>query len=305
MTTSVTREEFDRIFESVRTWGWWGDGRGSVNHAGPGQIIAAAELVSIGRTVSLAHDLDTVAGPDNPSPTIHHMTQLSDIDSGEPRANMDFIGTAYHGKSVTHLDAFCHCNFEGDIYDGASSSAVVSSAGGSSGSVLELAAGIVGRAVLIDVPGHRKVGWLDPGTAVEADELQAVARSQGTEVGAGDLVFVRTGHRARRAALGAWDPTNFSAGLHPASIEWLAERRVAVLGSDGDSDARPSPVDGIASPIHALALVAMGAPLLDNMNLEDVAGVCSELGRWEFLCTVAPLRIPGGTGSPVNPLALF
>lgn len=305
MTASMTRDEFDRIFDAVRTWGRWDDGRGSVNHAGPGQIVAAAKLVVTGRTVSLAHDLDTVAGPDNPRPAIHHMTQLSDLDGGEPRVNMDFVGTAYHGKSVTHLDAFCHCNLEGNIYEGVSSSEAVSSAGASSGSVLDLSAGIVGRAVLLDVPRHRGAEWLEPGTAVEPEELQETALGQGSVVGAGDLVFVRTGHRARRTALGVWDPSNFSAGLYPTAMAWMAERRIAVLGSDGDSDARPSPVDGIQSPIHALALVAMGVPLLDNVNLEDLASVCGELGRWEFLCAVAPLRIPGGTGSPVNPVALF
>jgi len=305
MTASMTRDEFNRIFDAVCTWGRWDDGRGSVNHAGPGQIVAAAEMVVTGRTVSLAHDLDTVAGPDNPNPTIHHMTQLSDVGVSEPRANMDFIGTAYHGKSVTHLDAFCHCNLEGSIYEGVSSSAAVSSAGGSSGSVLDLAAGIFSRGVLLDVPRHRGVEWLEPGTAVGPDELQEIALEQGSEVSVGDLILVRTGQRARRTALGAWDPSNFSAGLHPTAMVWMAERRIAVLGSDGDSDARPSPVEGIKSPIHALALVAMGVPLLDNMNLEDLASMCGELGRWEFLCTVAPLRIPGGTGSPVNPVALF
>jgi kynurenine formamidase len=88
-------------------------------------------------------------------------------------------------------------------------------------------------------------------------------------------------------------------------MSWLRERDVAVLGGDGDSDARPSPVPGVDSPIHALALATMGVHLVDNMNLEDLARACEEERRWEFLCVVAPLRVPGGTGSPVNPIAVF
>jgi len=80
---------------------------------------------------------------------------------------------------------------------------------------------------------------------------------------------------------------------------------VGVLGADADSDARPSPVEGMLSPIHALTLNGMGMPLLDNLQLEDVADVCATEGRWEFLCVVAPLRVPGGTGSPINPIAIF
>ena len=118
-------------------------------------------------------------------------------------------------------------------------------------------------------------------------------------------MLVRTGHRRRRKALGAWDPSNFSAGLFPTAMRWLHEREIAILGSDGDNDSRPSPVEGIASPIHALAIAGMGLLLVDNLNLEDLGSVCEELGRWEFLFMLAPLRIPGGTGSPVNPIAVF
>jgi kynurenine formamidase len=159
--------------------------------------------------------------------------------------------------------------------------------------------------VLLDVPRFRGDEWLEPGTAVEPEELEAVASAQDVRVGRGDIVLVRTGQRRRRAVLGAWDPSNFSAGLYPTSMRWLLERQLALLGSDGDNDARPSPVDGVASPIHALALAAMGLLLVDNLNVEDLAGACEELGRWEFLFVLAPLRIPGGTGSPVNPVAVF
>jgi kynurenine formamidase len=88
-------------------------------------------------------------------------------------------------------------------------------------------------------------------------------------------------------------------------MPWLHAREISVLGADGDSDARPSPVDEMLSPIHALALNLMGVHLLDNLQLEDVAAACAEEQRWEFLFVVAPLRVPRGTGSPINPIAIF
>ena len=83
------------------------------------------------------------------------------------------------------------------------------------------------------------------------------------------------------------------------------ERKVSVIGADGDSDVRPSPVEGVESPIHALALPGMGIPLLDNLQLEALSKMCLEQKRWVFQIILAPLNIPRGTGSPLNPVAVF
>jgi kynurenine formamidase len=80
---------------------------------------------------------------------------------------------------------------------------------------------------------------------------------------------------------------------------------VAALGSDGNSDTAPSTTEGIGFPMHVLAINAMGVHLLDYLQFEDLSRHCEERGRWEFLLVVAPLRILGGTGSPVNPIAIF
>ena len=95
------------------------------------------------------------------------------------------------------------------------------------------------------------------------------------------------------------------AGLHPTAAPFFAERRIAVLGSDGNSDTAPSTTDGVAFPIHVLALNAMGVHLLDYLQLEELAAACERERRWEFLFVAAPLRIPGGTGSPLNPVAIL
>ncbi len=298
---------FDATVDRVSTWGRWGadDQRGALNLVTEQVVVSAASLVRVGRSVSLGHDLDLVSGPDNARPADHWMTGYAADGSTEPSVNTDYVGTDFHGKSVTHLDALCHCVFRGRLYNGHLAAEHVGEAGADLGTVSEMAQGVVTRGVFVDVPRSRRLPWLEPGCAVGADELESVLDDQGVSLRPGDAVLVRTGARARKDTLGAWDPSNFSAGLAPEIMVVLSRAGTALLGSDGDSDVRPSPVEGVFSPIHALALNAMGMPLIDNMFLEDLAVVCADLDRWEFLFTMAPLRIPGGTGSPVNPLAVF
>ena len=88
-------------------------------------------------------------------------------------------------------------------------------------------------------------------------------------------------------------------------MRFVAARGVAVLGSDGNSDTAPSSTDGVDFPIHVLAITAMGVHLLDYLQFEDLRVGCERAGRWEFLFAAAPLRIVGGTGSPINPVAVF
>jgi kynurenine formamidase len=151
----------------------------------------------------------------------------------------------------------------------------------------------------------RRVQWLEPGDHVTADDLIAAEALQEARIQQGDLLFVRVGHRSRRRTLGPWDAANVRAGLHPATVELLAERQIAVLGSDSNSDTAPSTAEGVAFPVHVLAINAMGLHLLDWLSFDDLATVCEELDRWSFLCVIAPLRLGEGTGSPVNPIAIF
>ena len=123
-------------------------------------------------------------------------------------------------------------------------------------------------------------------------------------VGPGDILLVAWGRDARRTARnGAFDGMS---GLHPECLAWLQEREVAVLGSDGISD--PMPFVGTPDwpfPIHQVGITAMGLHLIDNVALADLAEHCAVAGRWEFLFTMAPLRIERGTGCPVNPVAVL
>jgi kynurenine formamidase len=95
------------------------------------------------------------------------------------------------------------------------------------------------------------------------------------------------------------------AGLHASCLPWLKQRDIAILGSDSASDVIPSQIEGVAMPVHQVIIVAMGTWILDVLDLERAGRECQQRQRWEFLLTVGPLRIVGGTGSPINPIATF
>jgi kynurenine formamidase len=176
--------------------------------------------------------------------------------------------------------------------------------------VTSYADGLVGRGVLLDVPRFRGVPWLEPGEAVTRAELLAVEASSGVTLGEGDILVFRTGHHARRLALGAWNNDyppagEGKAGLHVDTIEWMHERRIAAFLPDGDGETVPSGVEGMLYPIHPLQVTAMGMLAADSLQLEDVAAACAAEGRFEFMVVGLPLRLPRATGSPWNPIAIF
>jgi len=303
----LSAADFGTLHERLRGHANWGadDRRGALNHITPARLAAAASEVQIGRTVTMAAPLAGSA-PDNPEPGARHMKHLP----GEPSevAGLSFaadqLGMHVHGDVDSHIDALCHVSYAAALYNNVEPSAVTSK-GASMLSIDDARDGIVGRGVLLDIPRLRGTRWLEPGDHVSAAELAAAEKAQGVHVGPGDLLFVRVGHRLRRAEMGPWDVARSRAGLHPHAMEFLAERQVAALGSDGNSDTAPSVVEGVAFPVHVLAINALGLHLLDYLQFDDLLPVCEAAGRWSFLCVVAPLRLPGGTGSPVNPIAIL
>jgi len=305
---AVTAAEFAALFDSVRSWGRWGDDDelGALNLLTPQRVADAASLVQSGVAVSLSLPVGTTSAPDRPIAAEFHMTQRNDADVGLGSIGFakDFVGADYHSDGHTHIDALCHVAYEGLLYNGVAAGSVT--ADGAAAEGIELVKdGLVGRGVLLDIPRVRGVRWLEPGEHVFREDLEAAEREQGTSIAEGDIVLVRTGHARRLAELGPWATEHSKAGLHPTAIPLLAERGVVALGCDGNSDTAPSSTEGVAFPIHVLALNAIGMLLLDYLQFEDLRLVCESAGRWEFLCVTSPLRTVGGTGSPVNPLAIF
>ena len=188
---NVSLEEFEAIFESVKNWGRWGDDdiRGTLNLLTPAHVRRACALVQSGRHVSMAIPINTVAGPDNPSPAVHHMTQMHDWDvgSGKLRFATCYLGMESHGDCHTHIDALNHVSYDGKLYGGRPADTVKSTGA----QVLDMddhATGVIGRGVLYDLPRHRSVPWLEPGVAVTRAELEELEQAQGVRVAEGDIL---------------------------------------------------------------------------------------------------------------------
>lgn len=302
----------EEIFESVKNWGRWGadDEAGALNLITDEVRRAAAAAVRHGRAVSCARDIPVDPAPDNPHPALHMMVRGGD-DCLIPQVGLettsDFVGLAFHGMASSHLDALCHVLRDGLMYNGRSGS-LVKSTGAHMNSVMCAKDGITTRGVLLDIPRALGVDWLEADHFVTPDDLELAARRQdGVEVREGDCLLVSLGRDAGRDERGPFNPFRTGApGLHPECVPWMHERGVAVLGSDIISDSLPlSGVDGWAMPVHECTLVAMGVHLLDNLDLSGLMAACDALSQWDFQLTIAPLRIEGGTGSPVNPVAVL
>jgi kynurenine formamidase len=307
----LSAAEFQTLYERLRRESSWGsaDRRGALNNISAAKVVAAAREVRAGRTVSLAAPVATGVAVDNPDPAVHEMTQSKASETSATGASglsfaMDRIAMNIHGNADSHIDALCHVIFDGKLYNGVSADAVTP-AGATELSIDMAGDGIAARGLLLDIPRLRGVPWLEPGDHVTADDLLAAEAAQAVRIEPGDLLFVRVGHRARRRSLGPWDAARSRAGLHPAALALLAERRIAVLGSDGNNDTAPSAAEGVDFPVHVLAINAMGVYLLDYLQFDGLVAMCEELRRWSFFCVIAPLRLDSGTGSPVNPIAIF
>jgi kynurenine formamidase len=299
----ATKADIQRWMSEISNWGRWGDEDqiGTINLITPAKRRQAAALVKEGVSVSLARDPQKEKSVDNPLPYQHTMIRTG-LDKGD--SAMDTYTVSYHGLAHTHLDSLCHNFYQGKMYNGFPQEEVTKKGCPREGIEI-LKDGIFTRGILIDIPRLKGVPYLEPGTAIYAADLEAWEAKTGVRVSSGDVVFVRTGRWARRAAVGPWDAAGSSAGLHPSVAKWLKKRDVAMLGGDGANDVTPSGIEGQSYPLHRLAIVGLGVHIFDNCDLEALSEAAAQRDRWEFLLTVAPIPVRGGTGSPVNPIATF
>ena len=305
---SVGAAEFRALYRRLAQASKWGasDRRGALNNITTAQLLAAVGEVRSGTTVSLARPIENVPSADNPEPSKHEMIGYAADRIRVP--GLEFAADRFtmnvHGDADSHIDALCHVIYQDKLYNNVGVDTLTPT-GASMLSIDVASDGIVGRGVLLDIPRVRGTSWLEPGDYVTVDDLAAAERNQGLRVGRGDLLFVRVGHSRRRSELGPWDAADARTGLHPAAMQFVAERQVAALGSDGNNDTAPSTTEGVAFPVHVLAINAMGLHLLDYLWFEHLVQLCQEENRWSFLCVIAPLRMPTATGSPVNPIAIL
>jgi len=300
----VSTAEFDQWMEDISNWGRWGDDDelGTLNLITDATRLAATQLVREGVSVSMALELNTQPDSINTRPFEQTLTVG---EFGGHQVAGDTYSVQYHGMAHSHMDGLPHFLHNGQLYNGFPASGLEASGAQRLGIHNAAERGVVTRGVLVDMPWHKGVDYLEPGTAITVDDLEAWEEKTGVRVSRGDVLLVRTGRWEAVRQIGQWNFVERAAGLHASVAMWLKARDVAVIGSDGISDVMPSGVEDLFNPLHALVIAGLGMPILDNLDLDAVADVARERGRWEFLFVGAPLRVRGGTGSPLNPLALF
>jgi kynurenine formamidase len=295
---AVTKEQYEKWKTDLSNWGRWGkdDELGALNLITAAKRKQAAALVKEGSSVSLAGDPDTEKAVDNPSPYEHEMQGIGS----------DRWGVSYHGVAHTHLDSLAHINENGVFYNGyhPDPQAVTKANRHFKNSIHNLKNGVFTRGVLIDIPRLKGVPYLEQGTPIFVEDLEAWEKQAGVKVGPGDALFVRTGVWARRKALGPYARGRNAkdAGLDPSVIPWLKKRDIAIMGSDHPHYVSPSAITAAA---HDFSLLYLGIHLIDNCDLEALGDAAAARKRWDFLLTMAPIAMPGGTGSPINPIATF
>ena len=308
MALRLTSTEVKGLFEKCSNWGRWGkeDQRGALNFITDRKRAQAGKLVQTGETVSTALPLAVTPAIDNPTPVTHLMVQAGHDSHTQalPYAG-DYFAIAFHGMANTHIDALCHVFWQKKMYNGFDATEV-GSQGAHKCPIDVTREGVISRGVLLDIPKIRKVEWVENKDRIFPEELEAAEKDHGVRVEEGDILLIRTGRARRRKAKGGWDPFRDGLpGLDATCLPWLHERKIAVLGSDSVSDVTPSGYNDVLLPIHVGTLVAMGVHLIDNADFDALSEKCRKLSRYEFMFSMAPLILERGTGSPVNPIAIF
>ena len=293
-----SRDEVAAHLSERNNWGRWGpdDEKGAINLITPEKRVRAASLIKSGRSVSLSRDFPTIPHPGNPMPAQHFVRVMDG-------AVVDYYGLVYHGYVTTHVDALCHVWDERGMWNGRDPQKEVTSSGAAYGAIQHWRDGITTRGVLIDIPRFRGEPHVTIERPVHGWELEDAAAAQGVDLEPGDALVVYSGREKWQAANPQWSGYRPpSPGLHASTLEYFREKDIAVLVWDL-MDASPNEY-GLRWTCHA-AIFAYGIALVDNALVEPLATACAGEGRWEFMLTFAPLPVVGGTGSPVNPIALL
>lgn len=300
-----TKEQVEAYLSQQTNWGRWKErpGAGTINLVTPEKTMEAAGLVQNGRTVSLSRPFPVTPGPGNAKPAQHFLFESRGATG--TYFSMDYIGVAYHGLATTHIDAICHVyRPDGIMFEGLDCKQEVffDGTGAKFGAVDEWSGGIITRGVLLDIPRLRGEPYVTVDSPVHGWDLEAAAEKQGITLRPGDAVIVYSGRDAFSRANGEWGGQEEKPGLHASCLPFLREQDVAVLVWDM-MDQSPNEY-GLPYTIHG-AIYAYGLALLDNALLEPLADACAEQRRYEFMLSINPLNVVGGTGSPVNPVAVF
>lgn len=299
-TTRTTKGELERWMKELSNWGRWGkdDQLGTVNLITPAKRRQAASLVKDGISVSLAPSvpvgkigtggtLPKFIGPPAASSTIHVNFGAIGRTSWVHEQNYSLTST-HHGA---HFDALCHVAFEGKTYNGYTLTEIASEDGG----CRKMAIGgikdkIVTRGILVDIARMKGLQQLPPNTHIYKEDIEAFEKWAKVKFEPGDIFLYRLG-------------SSKGSGLDPSFVPFLKQRDIALFGGETAHEAFEVP--GFDVPVHTAIMVPMGINMLDFLDLEALAETAARLKRWEFMFVAAPTPQTQGTGSQINPIAIF
>jgi kynurenine formamidase len=317
----VADDAIDEYIAKYSNWGRWGDSDelGAVNLITRAIVRDAAHGVKSGRVVALALPFDQ-SGPQTGAYGRMNCLRYSTATGVEHETGVQTLlgQPAPHGfgyaddvvvlglQSATHWDALSHIFHAGRMYNGRPASTVTTEGAAYCGAEVWRES-LVGRAVLLDVPGALGVDTLQDGHAIDADQLDAAAEFGKVEVREGDIVLLRTGHLKRKREQGWGTYAGGDApGLSYYSIPWLASHGIAAVASDTwGVEVRPNEFPDSFQPFHIPALVYMGLMLGEMFDFEALAQACAEDGRYEMFFSAPPLAVTGSVGGPPGPVAIL
>ena len=297
--------------KKLSNWGRWGaeDERGTLNFVTPEVVRRAAGLVKRGHVFSLGLNFGAEGPQIGQGGRVNPLHLMSAIDGALPGYPGDFrfaddviiMGL----QCATQWDSLAHVHYDGQLYNGFPA-ATTTPAGASKNGIDKIGAGVMSRGVLLDLPRAQQTDRIKAGVAISPADLEAAEKVQGVRAGRGDILLVRTGHLAAYKADG--DRVAYMRmmpGLGLACAQWLHEREVAGIATDTNAvEVIPFEDSKLPLPFHMVAIRDMGLLLGEMFDLDQLAEDCAGDRTWEFLFSAPPLKVTGGIGSPLNPLAV-
>jgi kynurenine formamidase len=303
--TAALRQQYEQWRKDFKTWGKWApvgqESKGTTALITPEKTASALKLVKNGIAISLAHPEPQTVAADVGMAGLFHRVTNGITDGG----TTDNYQVSYHGQTIAHIDSWCHFFENGQMYNGVPVQGNVNAEHGCvKGGIMNWKDGITTRAVLYDIAALKGKDYLDPDTLITRADLEAWEKKSGVKIGPGDIPLLYIGRWKRRAAVGAW--ASPVAGYYADTIPWMHDRLPSFIGHDFNIDWNPRPGwDNMRNPIHVAVLNWMGINIVECLDLEQAVQTARRLNRYEFAITFAPLPVEGGTGSPVNPIAIF
>ena len=279
-------------------WGA-GDERGSANHMKPETVLGAVRLIRVGEVIELGH----VLSPSMPffgtrRFDIHTKRTLMNQPSNRRGSNEEIVITEI-GQVGTQLDGFAHQTHEDSLYNCFKVDEIATRSGFTKLGIEKVGA-LITRGVLIDVAGFKGVNILPETYEITAPDLQQALERQNLRLQPGDAVIIHTG-------LGTlWGKDNAryvksAPGIGVGAAEWLARQDPLLVGSDNwPVEVAPNPDPQLSLPVHQIMLVVHGIHLLENLKLDEL--VAKRV--YEFAFMLQPLKVQGGSGSTVAPIAV-